>query len=111
METGQLTEEELTAVKAEQSALLGYQKHAEKRKEDMKDPKKKAEWEVKKAQRRMTTAKTSEERAEAGAGTYKSDAVVAVIIVKLIFIGSSFFNCLLLRHSFPTNPNSSTNLF
>jgi hypothetical protein len=76
METGQLTEEELTAVKAEQSALLGYQKHAEKRKEDMKDPKKKAEWEVKKAQRRMTTAKTSEERAEAGAGTYKSDAVV-----------------------------------
>ena len=73
METGQLTEEELTAVKAEQSALLGYQKHAEKRKEDMKDPKKKAEWEVKKAQRRMTTAKTSEERAEAGAGTYKSE--------------------------------------
>ena len=30
---------------------------------------------------------------------------VAVIIVRVIFISSFFFYCLLLNHSFPTNPN------
>ena len=38
---------------------------------------------------------------------------VAVIIVKIVFIssfrGSFLFYCLLLNHSFPTNPNSITN--
>ena len=36
---------------------------------------------------------------------------VAVIIVKVIFISSFLLYCLLLNHSFPTNPNSITNLF
>ena len=31
---------------------------------------------------------------------------IAVIIVRRIFIGSFLFYCLLLNHSFPTNPNS-----
>ena len=46
-------------------------------------------------------------------GTYKSDAVsnVAVIIVKVIFISAFLFYCLLLNHSFPTNPNRITNCF
>ena len=30
---------------------------------------------------------------------------VAVIIVRIVFIGSFLFYCLLLNHSFPTNPN------
>ena len=34
---------------------------------------------------------------------------VVVTIVKLIFINSTFFYCLLCNRSFPTNPNSSTN--
>jgi len=36
---------------------------------------------------------------------------VAVIIVRVIFISSFFFYCLLLNHSFQTNPNSITNFF
>ena len=36
---------------------------------------------------------------------------VAVIIVRIVFIGSFLFGCLLLNHSFPTNPNSITNCF
>ena len=35
---------------------------------------------------------------------------VAVIIVKVIFISSFLFYCLLLNHSFETNPNSITNI-
>ena len=34
---------------------------------------------------------------------------VAVIVVRIIFISSFLFYCLLLNHSFPTNPNSVTN--
>ena len=34
-----------------------------------------------------------------------SDAVVAVIIVRIVLISSFFFYCLLLNHSFSTNPN------
>ena len=34
---------------------------------------------------------------------------VAVIIVKIIFISVFLFYCLLLNHSFPTNPNRITN--
>ena len=41
----------------------------------------------------------------------KRRANVAVIIVRVIFISSFFFYCLLLNHSFQTNPNSSTNYF
>ena len=42
--------------------------------------------------------------------TYKSDAVVAVIIVRIFFFITAFlFYCLLYHHSFPTNPNSVTN--
>ena len=44
----------------------------------------------------------------------QSDAVpqnVAAIIVRVIFIGAFFFYCLLLNHSFPTNPNKMTNCF
>ena len=33
------------------------------------------------------------------------DAVVAVIVVRIVFISSFFFYCLLLNHSFPTIPN------
>jgi len=36
---------------------------------------------------------------------------VAVIIVSIVFIGSFLFYCLLLNHSFQTNPNSITNCF
>ena len=36
---------------------------------------------------------------------------VAVILVRIIFISSFLFYCLLLNHSFPTNPNSVTNFF
>ena len=36
---------------------------------------------------------------------------VAVIIVKVIFISAFLFYCLLLNHSFPTNPNKITNCF
>ena len=36
---------------------------------------------------------------------------IAVIIVRIIFIGSFLFYCLLLNHSFPTNPNKITNCF
>ena len=43
----------------------------------------------------------------------QSDAVsnVAVIIVRIVFISLFFFYCLLLNHSFPTNPNKITNCF
>ena len=41
----------------------------------------------------------------------QSDAVVAVIIVRVVFINSFLFYCLLLNHSFQTNPNSITNCF
>ena len=41
----------------------------------------------------------------------QSDAVVAVIIVRIVFISPFFFYCLLLNHSFQTNPNSVTNCF
>ena len=34
---------------------------------------------------------------------------VAVIIVRIVFIGSFLFYCLLLNHSFQTNPNKITN--
>ena len=36
---------------------------------------------------------------------------VAVIIVRIVFISSFLFYCLLLNHSFQTNPNSVTNCF
>ena len=36
---------------------------------------------------------------------------VAVIIVSIVFISSFLFYCLLLNHSFPTNPNKITNCF
>ena len=36
---------------------------------------------------------------------------VAVIIDRIVFIGSFLFYCLLLNHSFQTNPNSVTNCF
>ena len=36
---------------------------------------------------------------------------VAVIIVRIVFNSSFLFYCLLLNHSFPTNPNSITNCF
>ena len=36
---------------------------------------------------------------------------VAVIIVRIVFISSFLFYCLLLNHSFPTNPNKITNCF
>ena len=35
--------------------------------------------------------------------------IIVVIIVKIIFISSFLFYCLLCKHSFPTNPNSITN--
>ena len=39
----------------------------------------------------------------------QSDAGAAVIIVRIVLISSFFFYCLLLNHSFPTNPNRVTN--
>jgi len=36
---------------------------------------------------------------------------VAVIHVRIVFINAFFFYCLLLNHSFPTNPNKITNCF
>ena len=36
---------------------------------------------------------------------------VAVIIVRIVFISAFLFYCLLLNHSFQTNPNSITNCF
>ena len=41
----------------------------------------------------------------------KRRANVAVIIVSIVFVTSFFFYCLLLNHSFPTNPNKITNCF
>ena len=38
-------------------------------------------------------------------------ANLAVIIVRKVLINSFLFYCLLLNHSFPTNPNSITNCF
>ena len=38
-------------------------------------------------------------------------ANVAVIIVRIVFIGSFFFDCLFSNHSFRTNPNKITNCF
>ena len=40
-----------------------------------------------------------------------TESNVAVIIVRIVFIGSFLFYCLLLNHSFPTNPNRITNCF
>ena len=37
--------------------------------------------------------------------------IIVVIIVRIVFIGSFLFYCLLLNHSFQTNPNSVTNCF
>ena len=37
--------------------------------------------------------------------------ILVVIIVEIVFIHSFFFYCLLCNHSFPTNPNSTTNLY
>ena len=37
--------------------------------------------------------------------------IVVVIIVKILFLSSVFFYCLLCNHSFSTNPNSTTNLY
>ena len=67
VETGQLNEEERKAVLAEKAALLGYEKFAQKKQQTMKDPKKRAEYEVKRAQRSMNNAKTTEEKQTAGA--------------------------------------------
>ena len=36
---------------------------------------------------------------------------VAVIIIRILFISSFLFYCLLLNHSFSTNPNKITNCF
>ena len=36
---------------------------------------------------------------------------VAVIIVRIVLISAFLFYCLLLNHSFPTNPNRITNCF
>ena len=36
---------------------------------------------------------------------------VAVIHVRIVFIGAFLFYCLLLNHNFPTNPNKITNCF
>ena len=36
---------------------------------------------------------------------------VAVIIVRIVFMSPFLFYCLLLNHSFPTNPNRITNCF
>ena len=36
---------------------------------------------------------------------------IAVILVRIVFISSFLFYCLLLNHSFPTNPNKITNCF
>ena len=36
---------------------------------------------------------------------------IAVIFVRIVFIGSFLSYCLLLNHSFPTNPNKITNRF
>jgi hypothetical protein len=46
----------------------------------------------------------------AGKSSYiQSDAVVAIIIVGLVFIRSFLFYCLLLNRMFQTNPNKMTN--
>jgi hypothetical protein len=48
-----------------------------------------------------------------GTGKYskRRRSNVAVIIVRIIFISSFLFYCLLLNHSFQTNPNKITNCF
>ena len=58
-----------------------------------------------------------DEMKEIEIGKYSSDAVskcscnVAVTIVRIVFISQFLFYCLLLNHSFPTNPNRITNCF
>ena len=50
-------------------------------------------------------------RANEGKYSKRRRSNVAVIIVKVIFISSFLFYCLLLNHSFQTNPNKITNCF
>ena len=48
---------------------------------------------------------------KAGKYSKRRRSNVAVIIVRIIFISLFLFYCLLLNHSFQTNPNSITNCF
>ena len=57
----------------------------------------------------VTSSMTREVRSGKYSKRRKSN--VAVIHVRIVFIGAFLFYCLLLNHSFPTNPNSITNCF
>ena len=61
----------------------------------------------------LSLAWESQEIAEKILGKYskRRRSNVAIIIVRKVFISSFFFYCLLLNHSFQTNPNSITNCF
>ena len=51
------------------------------------------------------------EREKKGKYSKRRRSNVAVINVKVVFISSFLFYCLLLNHSFQTNPNKMTNCF
>merc|ERR1712166_1738258 len=57
----------------------------------------------------VTSSMTREVRS--GKYSKRRRSNVAVIHVRVVFIGSFLFYCLLLNHSFQTNPNSITNCF
>ena len=61
---------------------------------------------------RLLLTEESVEMENINEGKYQSSVTMVVIIVKnRFFIRAFLFDCLLLNHSFPTNPNSSTNFF
>ena len=61
---------------------------------------------------RLLLTEESVEMENINEGKYQSSETgVVVIIVRIDFMSSFVFYCLLLNHSFPTSPNSSTNFF
>jgi hypothetical protein len=61
--------------------------------------------------RRFYTLETVQPKGLVGKYSKRRRSNVAVIIVRIVFISSFLFYCLLLNHSFQTNPNRITNYF
>ena len=61
--------------------------------------------------RRFYTLETVQPKGIVGKYSKRRRSNVAVIIVRTVFMNSFLFYCLLLNHSFQTNPNKITNCF
>ena len=66
---------------------------------------------VKKHLNKLQEASRAIEKEKEQLVSIQSDAGAAVIHVRIVFISSFLFYCLLLNHSFQTNPNKITNCF